>query len=62
MEPPKQVRYSKSMESLETVETLIEGGSDEELEELNKLIGGSQNAPLPHPPFLLLLLPQMNRK
>ena len=50
MEPPKQVRYSKSMESLETVETLIEGGSDEELEELNELIEGSQNASSSSPP------------
>jgi len=32
------------MESLEIVETLMEGESDEELEKLNELIEGSQNA------------------
>ena len=44
MEPPKRARYSKSMESPEIVEILMEDESDEELEELNEVIEGSQNA------------------
>ena len=47
MEPPKQVRYSKSMESLEIVEILMEDDSDEEL---NELVEGSQNASSSSPP------------
>ena len=39
-----QPRYSKSMESPEIVEILMEDESDEELEELNKLIEDSLNA------------------
>jgi len=50
MEPRKRVRYSKSMESPETVDILMEDESDEELEELNELIEGSQNASSPPPP------------
>ena len=41
MEPQKRARYPKSMESLEIVEILME---HEELEEMNELIEGSQNA------------------
>jgi hypothetical protein len=44
MEPPKRARYSKSIESPEIVEILMEDESDEELKELNKLTEGSQNA------------------
>jgi len=44
MEPQKQARYSKSMESPEIVEILMEDEPDKELEELNELIEGSQNA------------------
>ena len=44
MEPRKRATYSKSMESPEIVEILMEDESEEELEELNKLIEGSQNA------------------
>ena len=44
MELPKRARYSKSMESPEIVEILMEDESDEELEELNEVIEGSQNA------------------
>jgi len=58
MEPRKRVRYSKSMELPEIEEILMEDESDKELEELNKLIEGSQNASSPasssssppHPP------------
>ena len=55
MEPQKQARYSKSMESPEIVEILMEDEPDKELEELNELIEGSQNAsssstPPPPPP------------
>jgi len=44
MEPRKQARYSKSMETPEIVEILMEDESDEELEEVNKLSDGSHNA------------------
>ena len=59
MEPRKRARYSKSMELPEIVEILMEDESDKELEELNELIEGSQNAsssarssppPPPHSP------------
>ena len=50
MEPRKRARYSKSMESPETVEILMEDESDEELEELIELIEGSQNASSSPPP------------
>ena len=44
MEPQKRARYSISLELPEIVEILMEDESDEELEELNVLIEGSQNA------------------
>jgi hypothetical protein len=47
MEPQKRVRYSKLMELPEIEEILMEDESDEELEELNKLIEGTQNASSP---------------
>ena len=50
MEPQKRERYSKSMELPEIVEILMEDESDEELEELNKLTEGSQNASSSPPP------------
>jgi len=50
MEPQKRARYSKSMESPEIVEILMEDESDEELEEMNELIEGSQNASSSPPP------------
>jgi len=55
MEPRKRARYSKSMELPEIVEILMEDESGEELEELNEVIEGSQNASssaasLPPPP------------
>jgi hypothetical protein len=50
MEPQKRARYSKSTESPEIVEILMENDSDEELEELNELIEGSQNVSSPPPP------------
>jgi hypothetical protein len=59
------------MELSEIKERFMEDVSDEELEELNELIEGSQNASSPASsispphspsPFLVLLVPQMNRK
>jgi hypothetical protein len=50
MDSPKQARYSKSMESPEIVEMLMEEDSDVELEELNELIEGSQNISSSPPP------------
>ena len=50
MEPPKRARYCKSMESPEILEILMEDDSEEELEELNELIEGSQNASSSSPP------------
>jgi hypothetical protein len=50
MEPRKRASYSKSVESEETVEILMEDESDEELEEVNELIEGSQNASSSPPP------------
>jgi hypothetical protein len=49
MEPPKRARYSKSMESPEIVEILMEDDSDEELQKLNEPIEGSQNDSPPPP-------------
>jgi hypothetical protein len=50
MEPPKRARYSKSMETPDIVEILMEDDSDEELEELNELIEGCQNVSSSPPP------------
>jgi hypothetical protein len=50
MEPLKRARYSKTMETPEIVEILMEDDSDEELEELNELIEDRQNVSSPAPP------------